>query len=69
MTPHEKTAVIYAKLHATRYEPIEQARRARTMQAEIYDLRRLLMKSSARDKALVFFVIVAFGALLANVIH
>jgi hypothetical protein len=29
MTPHERQAEIYRKLHANRYEHVEQARRAR----------------------------------------
>ena len=36
MTPAERTAAVYAKLHKDRELHIEQARRARDMQAVLY---------------------------------
>ena len=54
MTPAEKTAEIYRKLHETRFEHVEQARRARDTQAELVVVTQCLLameNATEREKA------------------
>lgn len=45
MTPHEKIAAVYAKLHENRFEHVEQARRARDMQERLAEFEEALNKT------------------------
>lgn len=65
-TENRVEALVYAKLHGTREEHIEAARRARDYQAKLVEAQRRIEFLSDVIIALVFFSVAIVPALMAT---